>query len=399
MHAHLLEDTKTDTDKPRVCTFRMDRQDESRSLDSSHDENRIPSRYSIPPDHPDPARATRIRGRKPPPGGEAPGDQSRQTSEAGTAGSGPRHSDLREQTRVRALQHAVASQSLNAPPSSKTPRQESRPMESPSAEQHSVNLDPHGPSMEAEPVIPSVEVDSPESTESETISSPHTRPIDLEEEDEEDEPIPQSWEQRSGAPLDMEALINLEKDGLAEDDFDKSWVRMQDINDVELEKRNPPIDRSKVKTYHLKPDLLESPQETSFRNPTADIPAWKIRKQFVEKLSACKLLIAKAPTGSGKSTIFPALAAKVMPKERIWCTQVKRSTTEGVCRSTQKMWKRTAEDLVVGYRHGTAVKQKSEGDSTRILFCTEEIARNEILSLNRQNVSTYRYEGNTDTSS
>ena len=61
MHAHLLEDAKTDTDMPRVCTFRMDRQDESRSLDSSHDENRIPSRYSIPPDHPDPARATRIR--------------------------------------------------------------------------------------------------------------------------------------------------------------------------------------------------------------------------------------------------------------------------------------------------------------------------------------------------
>ena len=48
------------------------------------------------------------------------------------------------------------------------------------------------------------------------------------------------------------------------------------------------------------------------------------------------------------------------------------------------MWRRTPEDLVVGYRHGTAVKQKSESDSTRILFCTEGIARNEILSLNRQ---------------
>ena len=264
----------------------------------------------------------------------------------------------------------------------KTP-QESRPMESSSAEQHSVNLDPQVPSMEAEPVIPSAEVDSPESTESETISSPHTRPIDLEKE-EQDEPIPQSWEQRSGAPLDMEALINLEKDGKAEDDFDKSWARMEDINDVELEKRNPPIDRSKVRTYHLNPELLEAPQETSFKKPTADIPTWKIRRQFVEKLSACKLLIVKAPTGSGKSTIFPALAGKVMPKERIWCTQVKRSTTEGVCRSTQRMWRRTPEDLVVGYRHGTAVKQKSEGDSTRILFCTEGIARNEILSLNRQ---------------
>ena len=406
MHAHLLEDTKIDTDMPRVCTFRMDRQDESRSLDSSHDENRIPSRYSIPPDHSDPARATRIRdlvsmlhppsrmvqsgtgkkGRRPPPGGEAPRDQSRQTSQAGTAGSGLRHSDVLEQTRVRALQNAAASQSLNAPSSSKTSRQQSRPMESSSAEQHSVNLDPQGPSMEAEPIIPTVDVDSPKSTESDVRSSPYTRPIELEEEeeDEEDESIPQSWEQRTGASLDMEALIALESEGIAQDDFDKSWARMQDINDVELEKKNPPIDRSKVKTYHLNPDLLEAPQEKSFKNPTADLPAWKIRKQFVEKLSACKLLIVKAPTGSGKSTIFPALAAKALPKERIWCTQVKRSTTEGVCRSTQKMWGRSGEDLVVGYRHGTAVKQISEGDSTRILFCTEGIARNEILSLNRE---------------
>ena len=218
----------------------------------------------------DPARATRVRdlvsmlhppsrmvqsgtgkrGRRPPPGGEAPGDQSQQTSETGPArppaGSGPRHSDVREQTRLRALQHAATSQGLNAP-SSKTPRHESRSMESSSAEQHPVNLDPQGASMEAEslePVIPTVEVDSPKSTESDVRSSPYTRPIDLEEEDEEDEVIPQSWEQRSGAPIDMEALIDLERDGIAENDFNKSWARMADINDVELEKRNPPIDRS-----------------------------------------------------------------------------------------------------------------------------------------------------------
>ena len=144
MHQHLLEDTKTEAEVARVCAFRMDRQDESRSPESTHDENRIPSRYSIQTDRHDPARATRIRdlvsmlrppsrmvqtgtgkrGRKPPPGGEAPGDQSQQASEAGTAGSGPRHSDLREQARLRALQRAATSQSLNAP-SSKTPRHES----------------------------------------------------------------------------------------------------------------------------------------------------------------------------------------------------------------------------------------------------------------------------------
>ena len=172
------------------------------------------------------------------------------------------------------------------------------------------------------------------------ISSPHTRAIDLEEEDEEEEEIPQSWEQRAGASFDMEALIDIEKEGIAEQDFAKSWARMQDINDVELEKKNPPIDRSRVQTYRLDSKLLEAPQETSFKTPAADLPAWKIRQQFVEKLSACKLLIVKAPTGSGKSTIFPALAAKTIPKDRIWCTQVKRSTTESVCGSTQKMWKK-----------------------------------------------------------
>ena len=165
VHAHMLKDTQLEADAPRVCTFRMDRQDESSSLDSHQDESRIPLRYSTPQGHDDPARAARIRdlvsmlhppsrmvqsgtgkrGRKQPPGGEAPGDQSRQTSEAGTAGSGPRQSDLREQARLRALQNAVASQSLNAPPSTKVARHESRSMESSSATQPPVNLAPQGP--------------------------------------------------------------------------------------------------------------------------------------------------------------------------------------------------------------------------------------------------------------
>ena len=45
------------------------------------------------------------------------------------------------------------------------------------------------------------------------------------------------------------------------------------------------------------------------------------------------------------------------------------------------------------YRHGTAVKQKAESDSTRILFCTEGIARNEILSLNRQKYPSTAMKG------
>ena len=184
-------------------------------------------------------------------------------------------------------------------------------MESSSATQPPVNLDPQGSSMETEPVIPSVEVDeSPKSSDPEMISSPHTRPIDLEEEDEEEEEIPQSWEQRTGASLNMEALIELEKEGIAEDDFAKSWARMQDINDVELEKKNPPIDRSRVQMYRLNPELLEAPQESSFKKPTADLPAWKIRKQFVEKLSACELCDREGTYRVGKVYYLSRLGSK-----------------------------------------------------------------------------------------
>ena len=48
----------------------------------------------------------------------------------------------------------------------------------------------------------------------------------------------------------------------------------------------------------------------------------------------------KATTGSGKTTIYPALAARALPKRfgRICCTQVRRATTQGVCTGTKKMW-------------------------------------------------------------
>ena len=144
-------------------------------------------------------------------------------------------------------------------------------MTSPPAEHDPVNLRPEGPSMDRDPEMTEL-VDltgvSPRSVESEQISSPHTTtgPIDLEEED----PVPQSWEQRTRQPLDMETLIRFEREGIAEGDFYKSWARMEEINNVELERHNPQIDRSKVKTYHISPDCLESLTETSFRAPKAE---------------------------------------------------------------------------------------------------------------------------------
>ena len=43
--------------------------------------------------------------------------------------------------------------------------------------------------------------------------------------------------------------------------------------------------------------------------------------------------------------------------------------------------------MVVGFKHGMSDKQTSANDKTRILFCTEGIARNEILSLDRSEIS------------
>ena len=47
----------------------------------------------------------------------------------------------------------------------------------------------------------------------------------------------------------------------------------------------------------------------------------------------------------------------------------------------------TRKTLVVGFKHGMSDKQTSANEKTRILFCTEGIARNEILSLDRSKIS------------
>ena len=152
-----------------------------------------------------------------------------------------------------------------------------------------------------------------------------------------------------------------------------------DMTDADLQRDTSKVDRSGLNTYHFDPSFVNTTsQETSFDKPSK-LPARTVRHEFLSKLNACKFLIVKAPTGSGKSTIFPALAAKVMPTERIMCTKVERNTSEAVCHSTRKMWGRSSQDLVIGFKHGMSERQSSSIDKTRILFCTEGIARSEIL--------------------
>ena len=178
--------------------------------------------------------------------------------------------------------------------------------------------------------------------------------------------------------------MDIENEGIRPGDQEKAWSRVIEMTDADLRKDTAMIDRSGLNTYHFNPSLVNTTsQETSFDTPEP-LPARVVREEFLHKLNACKFLIVKAPTDTGKSTIFPAFAAKVMPREKVMCTQV--NTTEADCQSTRKMWGWSQQDLVVGFKHGMSDKQTSANDKTRILFCTEGIARNEILSLDRSRV-------------
>ena len=86
-----------------------------------------------------------------------------------------------------------------------------------------------------------------------------------------------------------------------------------------------------------------------------------------------RLLIVRAPTGSGKTTIYPALAARAIPKRfgRVCCTQVRRATTQGVCTGTKRMWGISPDNKVVGFQHGLENSSQWDQEHTRVLFLTE----------------------------
>ena len=85
--------------------------------------------------------------------------------------------------------------------------------------------------------------------------------------------------------------------------------------------------------------MNETHQDQAFKKPKHQLPAWNQRKEFIQKLDGSRLLIIKAPTGSGKTTVYPAQAARALPKRfgRVCCTQVRRATTQGVCRNKENV--------------------------------------------------------------
>ena len=122
-------------------------------------------------------------------------------------------------------------------------------------------------------------------------------------------------------------------------------------------------------------------KDPDFIRPSAQLPAWKKREEFIKKLDGSRLLIIRAPTGSGKTTIYPALAAKAIPKRfgRVCCTQVRRATTQGVCTGTKRMWHISPEKKVVGFQHGLEKSSEWDVSDTRVLFLTEGIIMRQAM--------------------
>ena len=131
------------------------------------------------------------------------------------------------------------------------------------------------------------------------------------------------------------------------------------------------IDSSLPIKYHVN----ETHRDQEFKTPREQLPAWRNRHDFIRKLDWSRLLIVKAPTGSGKTTIYPALAARAIPKRfgRICCTQVSRATTQGVCTGTKRMWGIHENNKVVGFQHGLEKSSQWDVNDTRVLFLTEGI--------------------------
>ena len=115
--------------------------------------------------------------------------------------------------------------------------------------------------------------------------------------------------------------------------------------------------------------------------PKENLPAWRDQEEFIKKVDGSRLLIVKAPAGSGKTTTFPAFVTRVLKGfGRICCTQVRRVTTQVVCTDTQKMWRIREASKVVGFQHGLEKSSQSDQDQTRVLFLTEDIIMRQAMS-------------------
>ena len=132
-------------------------------------------------------------------------------------------------------------------------------------------------------------------------------------------------------------------------------------------------------------NFLLQPGETNDwpkKEPKVQLPVWKKKDAFLTQFLNKKVVIAHCPTGSGKSTILPAVAAmQLHPKAgRVCCTQIRRVTTQFVCRDTKDIWGIPRESKVIGFKHGTETSENWSETNSRVLFLTEGIIMRQVMS-------------------
>ena len=122
--------------------------------------------------------------------------------------------------------------------------------------------------------------------------------------------------------------------------------------------------------------------EWPVKEPRIKLPMWKKKDGFLHHFLNKKVVIAQCPTGSGKSTILPALAAMHLhPKAgRVCCTQIRRVTTQFVCRDTKVIWGIDRDSKLIGFKHGTEKSERWSEEETKVLFLTEGIIMRQVMS-------------------
>ena len=134
--------------------------------------------------------------------------------------------------------------------------------------------------------------------------------------------------------------------------------------------------------------LLQANEKNEWpvKEPKIKLPMWKKKDAFLNQFLSKKVVIAHCPTGSGKSTILPALAAMHLhPKAgRVCCTQIRRVTTQFVCRDTKIIWGIDRNSPVIGFKHGTEKSEKCDEEQTKVLFLTEGIIMRQVMSHDEQ---------------
>ena len=370
--------------------------------------------------HMPPERTERKQGRKKGLQGETPGE-SRDEAKARTAAQRIEQQEQRARAQQRALQHAAPSnvhhmstrQKAQTKSGPSTKKRSPSPSQSSSSDSSSSSSTSSSPSKQKDDKQESKELPEEQQTE-----PPPSNPVrehesgdssfaSAEEPESQETHLSSSKRRRSWSSLAPSASadeMHAQSVDLQSHDARPASVAMagwgqglgtatviSSIPDEERPVLTKPLILSPEERIMEEGRLIESTlpvqyeenqaKDQDFVRPNAQLPAWRNREEFIRKLDGSRLLIVRAPTGSGKTTIYPALAARAIPRRfgRVCCTQVRWATTQGVCTGTKRMWQISPEKKVVGFQHGLEKSSQWDSNDTRVLFLTEGIIMRQAM--------------------